>query len=180
MSSRVQGADFNAFGYDPKGHKAYLASLFYGPDWVPDVPGQQFGGPPEPPRYGPPAKNQRACLPKGWAARAPADLYNCGGPIPPFLPPPKVYNPNWCAALLNSRRFLAASEESDSEESDVPTSPVDPCTSSSGVEKDDEDGSDYMPGKDGITGSSERAGATKEGMKGGHVTAESENKDKVC
>ncbi|RDB18283.1 hypothetical protein Hypma_000649 [Hypsizygus marmoreus] len=156
MPSTVRGADFNAFGYDPKGHKAYIASLFYGPDWLPDAPRQQFGGRPEPPRYGPPARYQRACLPEGWKPRPPRDLYNCGGPMPPFLPPPKVYNPNWCRALLVSRRFQAdaAIEESDSDESDVPTSPVDP--SDNDVEKEEDD-ADCVLGKGIVLGSDKEA-----------------------
>ncbi|RDB14923.1 hypothetical protein Hypma_016218 [Hypsizygus marmoreus] len=140
MPVQDRGANYNAFGYDPKGHKAYLSSLFYGPDWVPKFTPQQFGGRPEPPRYGPPARYQRAYLPEGWTPRPLPDLYNVGEPFPPFFPPPNPYDPEWCAALLCSTRFMEASEESDSDESDVPTSPIVPYKEDLDMsDEDDED-----------------------------------------
>jgi len=60
------GSNYNAFGFDPDGRVAYLVALFYGPDWVPRVTPKQFGGPPAPPRFGPPASYQEDCLPPGF------------------------------------------------------------------------------------------------------------------
>jgi hypothetical protein len=48
--------NYNAFGHDPDGWIAHLAAWFFGPKWIPPFPAQIFAGPPEPPRYGPPAK----------------------------------------------------------------------------------------------------------------------------
>jgi hypothetical protein len=63
------GSNYNAFGYDPDGWVAYLAALFYGPDWVPQITPKQFGGPPAPPCFSPPAQYQKGCLPPGFKAR---------------------------------------------------------------------------------------------------------------
>lgn len=65
------GADYNAFGRDPYGWIAYLCALFFGPDYIPLVPRSQFGGAPEPPRYGPPARYQLSCLPAGFTPQYP-------------------------------------------------------------------------------------------------------------
>ena len=60
--------DFNAFGYDPRGHVANFAGLMFGENWRPD---QQrvtwFDGPQvAPPRYGPPADYQHHYLPENF------------------------------------------------------------------------------------------------------------------
>lgn len=100
-------ANYNAFGRDPHGRLAFLAAFFFGPDWVPEYTSQQFAGPPEPPRFGPPARYQLACLPPGWKPRAPPNFY--GGedaPDPPYLDPPSgVFHPEIFAALQHISRF---------------------------------------------------------------------------
>lgn len=101
-------ADYNAFGRDPDGRLAFLAAFFWGPDYVPDHTIQQFVGPPEPPRFGPPAKYQIPCLPPGWKPR----------PLPKFYgsnlahhsddeldPPTGVFDPTIFAALQHIARF---------------------------------------------------------------------------
>lgn len=101
-------ADYNAFGRDPDGRLAFLAAFFWGPDYVPDHTIQQFVGPPEPPRFGPPAKYQIPCLPPGWKPR----------PLPKFYgsnlahhsddeldPPTGVFDPKIFAALQHIARF---------------------------------------------------------------------------
>lgn len=67
------GADYNAFGRDPYGCIAFLCAWFFGPTYVPLAPPLQFGGPLEPPRYGPPAWYQLPCLPPGFLPQAPPD-----------------------------------------------------------------------------------------------------------
>ena len=76
-------ANYNTFGYDPKGHLAGLAQTFWGPTYVPGVPSQVFGGPPEPPHYGPPAYYQISCLPPDWKPTPP----------PGYLKPPLHSDP---------------------------------------------------------------------------------------
>lgn len=69
------GPNYNAFSYNPDGWVAYLVALFYGPDWVSWVTPKQFGGPPAPPHFGPPAPYQEACLPPGFKPRMHPDFY---------------------------------------------------------------------------------------------------------
>ena len=72
---RDNGSNYNAFGYDPDGRIAYLVALFYGPGWRPRTIPKQFGGPPAPPRFGPPAPYQKHCLPRGFKPRMHRDYY---------------------------------------------------------------------------------------------------------
>ena len=69
--------DFNAFGYDPRGHVANFAGLMFGENWRPDqqrVP--RFDGPQvAPPRYGPPADYQHHYLPENFIPRPPHNGY---------------------------------------------------------------------------------------------------------
>ena len=71
MSNIDRCANYNAFGHDPDGLLAYVAMALWGPNYVPPFPSKVFGGPPEPPRYGPPAAYQRHCLPPGWTPTPP-------------------------------------------------------------------------------------------------------------
>lgn len=104
---RDRGADYNAFGRDPDGRLAFLAAFFWGPDYVPQYTVQQFVGPPEPPRFGPPAPYQRAYLPNGWEPRAPPAFYGLDLAYhSEFLDPPAGYfNPQIFAALQHIARF---------------------------------------------------------------------------
>jgi hypothetical protein len=102
-------ADYNVFGRDPDGRIAFLAALFFGPNWVPLCPHQQFSGPPEPPRYGPPAQYQLQCLPKGFVA-APPPNYFSSRPSLPFRPssplsPPAGFDISCFDALRNCKIF---------------------------------------------------------------------------
>ena len=93
-------ANYSAFGYDPDGRVAYLAMFFWGPEYVPAFPSKVFGGPPEPPRYGPPAAYQRRSLPFGWVPTPPP------GPAtePPYIDPPLYFDPG----LFNGLRYNSA------------------------------------------------------------------------
>lgn len=104
---RDRGADYNAFGRDPDGRLAFLAALFWGPAYVPEHTVQQFGGPPEPPRFGPPAPYQRACLPQGWVPRAPPNFYGMDfATQSEYLDPPVgEFDPRIFAALQHISRF---------------------------------------------------------------------------
>ncbi|RDB23628.1 hypothetical protein Hypma_009521 [Hypsizygus marmoreus] len=106
---RDRCANYNAFGRDPNGRVAYLASFFYGPDYVPAITLQQFGGPPEPPRYGPPARYQLACLPPGFQPRRPPNFLDPedpdGVPEPPYLDGPEVFDPRLFAAFEHVKRW---------------------------------------------------------------------------
>ena len=82
-------ANYNTFSHDPDGRLAYLASLFWGPEYVPPFPCQVFIGLPEPPRYGPPAAYQRQCLPAGWVPTPPPRPT----PQPPYLDPLLYFDP---------------------------------------------------------------------------------------
>ena len=90
-------ANYNAFGHDPDGRLAYLANMFWGPQYVPSFPSQVFTGPPEPPRYGPPAAYQRPCLPAGWLPNPPLGPT----PQPPYLDPLAYFDPE----LFDGLRF---------------------------------------------------------------------------
>ena len=95
------GANYNAFGYDPNGAIAYFTTFFFGPDWVPSYTVQQFGGPPEPPRYGPPAPYQLACLPRDFVPRAPPNFGGSFPACPPYLDPPAMFHPSMFAAFMS-------------------------------------------------------------------------------
>ena len=95
-----RGANYNAFGRDPDGQLAHLANVFWGPQYVPPFPSQVFAGPPEPPRYGPPAAYQRRCLPAGWLPNPPPGPT----PQPPYLDPPPYFDPE----LFDGLRFNSA------------------------------------------------------------------------
>lgn len=92
-------ADYNIFGYDPDGFIAHLAALFYGPAWRPRFTGMRsfFVGMAQPPRYGPPAKHQLACLSKDFKACQPPHYH--GTPCPPYLPNPENYHPDFITVL---------------------------------------------------------------------------------
>lgn len=100
-------ANYNALGRDPDGRLTYLAALFWGRSFVPQCSTQQFVGPPEPPRFGPPAPYQVACLPPGWKPQDPPDFYGAGDAFGPlFLDPPTgIFDPNIFAALKHIARF---------------------------------------------------------------------------
>jgi len=77
------GADYNAFGYDPEGRIAAVAAYFYGPAWQPvhSQPVHSHGIPwPTgciigPPRYGPPVPWQIPLLPNNFIACLPPLLH---------------------------------------------------------------------------------------------------------
>ena len=60
--------DFNAFGYDPRGHVANFAGLMFGENWRPDQQRVTWCDGPQvaPPRYGPPADYQHHYLPENF------------------------------------------------------------------------------------------------------------------
>lgn len=106
-------ANYNAFGWDPYGCIAYLCAIFFGPKYVPLVPSSQFGGPPEPPRYGPPAYYQIACLPPGFIPQSPPNysqeipcLLGTNGSEEKFLIPPAIFNPRIFDTFVGLERFL--------------------------------------------------------------------------
>lgn len=101
-----RGADYNAFGYDPEGVLAHLASHLYGPSWRPRYNVRQFVGTRAAPRYGPPAPYQEAYLPANFRPRTPPLYY--GRPSPPFIRPPIRFNRNHFAALQFSDRLSRA------------------------------------------------------------------------
>lgn len=104
---RDRGADYNAFGRDPEGRLAFLAAFFWGPAYVPQYTIQQFAGPPEPPRFGPPAPYQRACLPEGWKPHAPPNFYGVAlvSHSEYLTPPAGNFDPQIFAALQHIARF---------------------------------------------------------------------------
>lgn len=100
-------ADYNAFGCDLDGRLAFLAAFFWGPAYVPHYTVQQFGGPPGPPRFGPPAPYQRAYLPVGWEPRPPPNFYGLDlSHHSDYLDPPSgIFDPRIFAALQHIARF---------------------------------------------------------------------------
>jgi hypothetical protein len=118
-----RGADYNAFGYDPYGLVAHLAAHAYGPNWRPSHTVQQFMGQPEAPRYGPPAPYQLPYLPPGFMPNPPPLFY--GLPAPPFLRPPKRFNPNIFQAARCAPRIDSMIKES---ELDIEAGPKDRLT----------------------------------------------------
>lgn len=110
MRGRDRCANYNAFGHDPNGLYAYLASIFFGPDFIPATPPQVFVGRLEPPRFGPPATYQLPCLPPGFEPRAPPYSYGGIPPMPPFIDPPENFDPKEIfAALRHVARFAGRS-----------------------------------------------------------------------
>ena len=115
---RDHGSNYNAFGYDPDGRVAYLVALFYGPAWRPRATPKQFGGPPAPPRFGPPAPYQKTCLPHGFKPRMHRD-YNkmaaafatnekakIAGEEMDDLDPPDEFDPRIFDAFKFGRKFM--------------------------------------------------------------------------
>jgi len=97
-------ADYNAFGYDPDGRIAWVSATLFGPDWIPPYPLQQFVGLLEPPRYGPPARYQRSCLPEGFTPNPPPDFYGYQ-PSPPYIDPPTPWDPSLFDAIRCAENF---------------------------------------------------------------------------
>ncbi|KAG6908813.1 hypothetical protein DXG01_003260 [Tephrocybe rancida] len=84
------GADYNVFGFNPRGVFAFLAAKAYGSDYVPDYNVMRFHGGVEPPRYGPLAPYQQRL-----STRDP-DLHDSI---------PKKFNRKWFECLSTGRRF---------------------------------------------------------------------------
>ena len=99
------GADYNAFGYDPDGRLANLAAYFFGPAWVPTnndhLPSFQ-GVVGAPPRYGPPAPQQAGWLPAAFGPRSPPFYF--GVPNAPYVPDPVKFDRDNFAALAQRQR----------------------------------------------------------------------------
>ena len=99
------GADYNAFGYDPKGHIAVVAAYFYGPAWQPvhSQPVHSHGIPwltgciIGPPRYRPPASWQIPLLPDKSIAYLPPCYIRWPGA---YLPGPSTFNTTNFTALF--------------------------------------------------------------------------------
>jgi hypothetical protein len=111
MAKFDTGANYNMFGHDPKGRLAYLAVLFWGPDYVPPFPSQVFARPPEPPRYGPPAAYQHHCLPPGLAPTPPPGT----PPQPLYLDPPPYFDHGLFDALRFSSAYINSTTNSEGE-----------------------------------------------------------------
>jgi hypothetical protein len=101
---KFDGADYNAFGYDPEGRLAAVAAYFYGPAWKP-VHGYGIPSPAHlalgPPRYGPPARWQFPSLSHDFVARLPPCYL--GRPCA-YLPGPDTFNTTNFAALFLTLR----------------------------------------------------------------------------
>lgn len=98
-------ADYNAFGYDPKGCLAAIAAYFYGPAWKPvdgpDIPTPIQRHTIRPPRYGPPAPWQIPSLPWDFVARLPPCYL---GRPDGYLPGPDTFKTaNFSALFLTLR-----------------------------------------------------------------------------
>lgn len=104
---RDRGANYNAFRRDPDGRLAFMAAFFWGCAYVPEYTRQKFKGPPEPPRFGPPAQYQMACLPQGWVPRAPPNFYGDEEALEgPYLDPPTgIFDLAIFDALKHIERF---------------------------------------------------------------------------
>lgn len=114
------GSNYNTFGYDPDGRVAYLAALSYGPHWVPRFTPKQFGGPPAPPRFGPPAPYQKDCLPPGFKPRMHRDYYKMeaafaatqrvyaetGEDLSDYLDAPEQFDPHIFDAFKFGKAFM--------------------------------------------------------------------------
>ncbi|THU95853.1 hypothetical protein K435DRAFT_859119 [Dendrothele bispora CBS 962.96] len=87
-------ADYNAFGFDPRGTAANSTALLFGPNWRPDPGSVSHSpahlGPPAAPRYGPPANYQLPHLPRPFTPGAPATGYLAG--VPGYIAGP-AYTP---------------------------------------------------------------------------------------
>lgn len=113
-----RGANYNAFGYDPNGFIAWIAAFFYG-KWVPSCPAQIFGGPPEPPRYGPPAEYQLSSLPEGFVPNAPPSYHGYNPTLvdadtEDFLDPPESWDPHVFATLRDTSSFSFDTDKGES------------------------------------------------------------------
>lgn len=95
-------ADWNIFGYDPKGLLAHLVAYFFG-RWIPETFDHLplWEGEVQPPRYGPPSPQQAKQLPVGWKPTSPPLYY--GDPSGPYLPAPHKFTPLAFASLMNPR-----------------------------------------------------------------------------
>lgn len=103
------GADYNALGRDPNGFMTWVVAFFYG-TWLPTTPAHRFGGPPQPPRYGPPASYQLACLPEGFKPNPPPRFHSYDPTSrsmdeDEFLEPPEKWTPELFAALRHTATF---------------------------------------------------------------------------
>lgn len=103
------GANYNALGRDPNGFMTWLVAFFYG-TWLPTTPAHRFGGPPQPPRYGPPASYQLACLPEGFKPNPPPRFHSheptsASMDQNDFLEPPETWTPELFAALRHTATF---------------------------------------------------------------------------
>lgn len=106
--SSVSGSssnNYNIFGYDPNGVLAHLCAYFFGPSWRPTsfkhLP--RWKGEVLPPRFGPPGPQQAECLPKGFTENPPPMYYGC--PRPPYLPGPRLFDPEAFSALKKPARL---------------------------------------------------------------------------
>lgn len=99
----IFNADWNIFGYDPKGLLAHLVAYFFG-CWIPDTFDHlpQWEGEVQPPRYGPPSPQQSKQLPAGWKPTSPPLYY--GDPSGPYLPAPCKFKQSAFAPLMSSHR----------------------------------------------------------------------------
>lgn len=111
---RDRCSNYNAFGRDPEGLVAYAAALLWGRDYVPTYNVQQFIGVVEPPKYGPPAPYQVACLPLGWKPTPSRFELKFGKPPaydPDFHPsPPKRFKHGDLGMFHHVNRFRKHSE----------------------------------------------------------------------
>lgn len=103
------GANYNALGYDPDGFMTWLVAFFYGA-WLPPSPAHRFGGPPQPPRYGPPASYQLSCLPEGFKPTPPPAFHSHNPTLrsmdaDDMLDPPEKWTPEVFAALRHTATF---------------------------------------------------------------------------
>lgn len=103
------GANYNALGRDPDGFMTWLVAFFYG-TWLPTSPAHRFVGLPQPPRYGPPASYQLACLPEGFRPNPPPRFHSYDPSSASidgddFLEPPEKWTPELFAALRHTAMF---------------------------------------------------------------------------
>jgi hypothetical protein len=95
----MSSADFNIFGKDRYGVRAYCFAFFFGPEYIPGTSDHisVIEGEVLPPRYGKPTRQQTDHLPAGWEPNSPPLYY--GPPEPPYLPRPYIFNPNLFKAI---------------------------------------------------------------------------------
>lgn len=109
------GANYNALGYDPDGFMTWLVAFFFG-SWVPSSPAHRFAGPPQPPRYGPPASYQLPCLPEGFKPNPPPNFHSHNPTsgsvdVDDMLDPPEKWTPDVFAALRHTATFEDKGED---------------------------------------------------------------------